>query len=99
MNNETLLFRIKFGLRIKELRIQKGLEQGVLAAALDKDKQFINRYENEGANPRADIVKEIAKVLALDKIDDLYNFKTINEEEVKKISEKINSRKNSKSFD
>jgi len=92
MKDETLLFRIKFGLRIKELRIAMKIDQGVLAAVLGKDKQFINRYENEGANPRADIVMEIAKVLKLEKIDDLYNFRTINEVEVIAIYKKIKKR-------
>ncbi len=93
MNKETLLFRIKFGLRIRELREIKNIEQGALAAVLGKDKQFINRYENEGANPRADIVQEIAKALLLDKIDELYDFKSIDEIEINKIYKKIKDKK------
>ena len=89
MKDETLLFRIKFGLRIKQLRTEKKIEQASLAAELNKDKQFINRYENEGANPRADIVKEIAMALKLENIDELYNFTDLNEAEVKKIYDKL----------
>ncbi|MEO6522506.1 MAG: helix-turn-helix transcriptional regulator [Mucilaginibacter sp.] len=89
MKDETFLFRIKFGLRIKELRIQRKIEQAVLASELNKDKQFINRYENEGANPRADIIQDIAKALKLDKIDELFDFKSLNESEIQKIYAKI----------
>jgi putative transcriptional regulator len=89
MNKETLLFRIKFGLRIKELRSKKNIEQAVLAAILGKDKQFINRYETQGANPRADIVKEIATALNLENIDELYDFKTLDEAEIKRIYDKL----------
>lgn len=92
MKDETLLFRIKFGLRIKELRIGKNIDQSVLSALLNKDKQFISRYENEGANPRADIVLEIATALKLESVDELYDFRTINEEEVIEISSKIKNR-------
>lgn len=89
MKDETLLFRIKFGLRIKELRTKKKVDQASLAAELNKDKQFINRYENEGANPRADIVQEIAKALNLEKIDELYDFTTLDAAEIKRIYEKL----------
>ena len=89
MENETLLFRIKFGLRIKELRTERKIEQAVLASDLNRDKQFINRYENEGANPRADIVQDLAQALNLDKIDELFDFKTLKKSEIEKIYEKI----------
>ena len=88
MKDETLLFRIRFGLRIKELRIERNIDQSVLSALLNKDKQFISRYENEGANPRADIVQEIAIALKLKTVDELYDFNTINEDEVNEICSK-----------
>ena len=91
MKDETLLFRIKFGLRIKQLRTAKKIEQAVLASYLNKDKQFINRYENEGANPRADIVQELAKALEIDSIDELYNFSTLDQSEVKRTYDKLKS--------
>ena len=88
MKDETLLFRIKFGLRIKELRTIKKIDQASLAAELNKDKQFINRYENDGANPRADIVQDLAKALGLKSIDELYDFSTLKEGEIKIVYEK-----------
>lgn len=89
MKDETLIFRIKFGLRIKELRIEKGIEQAVLASDLNKDKQFINRYENEGANPRADIIQDLANALRLNNIGDLFDFTSVKESEIQKVYEKI----------
>ncbi|MFD0795477.1 helix-turn-helix domain-containing protein [Mucilaginibacter litoreus] len=89
MKDETLLFRIKFGLRIKQLRVEKEIDQAVLASNLNKDKQFINRYENEGANPRADIIQEIAKVLKLDSIDKLFDFRTLNEADIQRLFKKV----------
>lgn len=94
MKDETLLFRIKFGLRIKELRIERNIDQNVLSALLNKDKQSISRYENDGANPRADIVLEIAKALELKSVDELFNFSTINDDEVNKIISKIRKKDN-----
>jgi len=89
MKDETLVFRIKFGLRIKQLRNRNKIDQASLAAHLNKDKQFINRYENAGANPRADIVQAIAKALNLEKIDELYNFNDLDPTEIKSIFEKL----------
>lgn len=92
MKDETLLFRIKFGLRIKEIRTKKKIDQASLAADLNKDKQFINRYENEGSNPRADIVQELANALKLNSIDELFDYSNISEADVKRIYEKIKDR-------
>jgi putative transcriptional regulator len=92
MKDETLLFRIKFGLRIKELRTKNKIDQASLAAELNKDKQFINRYENEGANPRADIVQHIANALGLNSIDELYDFRTLKQEEIRIIYDKIKNK-------
>lgn len=67
-------FRIKLGKRIAELRKRKNLEQSELAAILDgKDKQFINRYEKQGANPTAYILVQIAKALDVT-VDELLDF-------------------------
>lgn len=74
MDQEIIDFRIKLGKRIEQLRKKKGLEQTELAAILNgKDKQFINRYEKQGANPTAYILVQIAKALDV-KLDDLINF-------------------------
>lgn len=65
-------FRINLGRRIEQLRKQKKFEQGELAAIIGKDKQFINRYERQGANPTAYILVQIAdalKVTANDLLD------------------------------
>lgn len=56
-------FRKQLGERIEELRIAKKIEQGELAAMIGKDKQFINRYERQGANPTAFILVQIAQAL------------------------------------
>jgi putative transcriptional regulator len=74
MDQEIIDFRIKLGKRIEQLRKKKGLEQTELAAILNgKDKQFINRYEKQGANPTAYILVQIAKALDV-KLDELINF-------------------------
>lgn len=67
-------FRKKLGLKIADLRKKKNLEQSELAAILDgKDKQFINRYEKQGANPTAYILVQIAKALDVT-VDELLDF-------------------------
>jgi len=66
-------FRINLGRRIEQLRKQKKLEQGELAAIIGKDKQFINRYERQGANPTAYILVQIANALKVT-ANDLLDF-------------------------
>lgn len=67
-------FRVKLGKRIKERRIELGLTQPQLAVRLgSKDKQTINRYEKEGANPTIFNLIQIADALEL-KVDELLNF-------------------------
>ncbi len=65
MEQSQKLFRVKLGQRIEQLRKQKKIEQGVLAAMIGKDKQFINRYERQGANPTAYILVQIAEALEI----------------------------------
>lgn len=75
MEAKIIEFRKKLGKRIGELRKIKNLEQSELAAILDgKDKQFINRYEKQGANPTAYILVQIAKALDVT-VDELLDFK------------------------
>lgn len=93
MKDETLLFRIKFGLRLKELRVERKIEQAALASDLNKDKQFINRYENEGANPRADIVQQLANALKLDSIDELFKFDTLRQEDINRVYERLSTKR------
>lgn len=63
MDQSQQTFRIKLGQRIEQLREKRNLEQGALAAMIGKDKQFINRYERQGANPTAFILVQIAEAL------------------------------------
>lgn len=73
MEQSQKLFRVKLGQRIEQLRKQKKIEQGVLAAMIGKDKQFINRYERQGANPTAYILVQIAEALEVTP-NDLLDF-------------------------
>lgn len=74
MKQAVVDFRIKLGKRIAQLRMKSGLEQAELAAILDgKDKQFINRYEKQGANPTAYILLTIANALNVS-VNDLLDF-------------------------
>jgi len=71
MNKMTAAqFKRKLGNQILKLRTKKGLTQERVAHRMNKDKQFINRYEVEGANPTAYILKELAKALEVS-VDEL----------------------------
>lgn len=72
------IFRIKLGRRIKQIRQKEKLEQGVLASIIGKDKQFINRYEREGANPTAFILVQIAEALNVTP-NDLLDFSKLED--------------------
>ncbi|WDF66935.1 helix-turn-helix transcriptional regulator [Sphingobacterium oryzagri] len=74
MEQDHIDFRKRLGERIAELRVSRGMEQGELAAFINKDKQFINRYERQGANPTAFILVQIANALEVSP-NDLLNFK------------------------
>ena len=77
MKDDVKLFRKQLGKRILQLRNAKGLEQTELAAILDgKDKQFINRYEKQGANPTAYILVRLAKALNVG-VEELLDFSEI----------------------
>jgi len=79
MNDEVKTFRENLGKRILQLRVAKELEQTELAAILDgKDKQFINRYEKQGANPTAYILVNLAKALDVS-VDELLDFSKLTE--------------------
>lgn len=74
MNSETADFRIKLGLRIAQLRSIKGLTQQELAFRMGhRDRQVINRYEKEGANPTAFILLQLADALGTS-VDDILDF-------------------------
>lgn len=78
MEDDVRRFRIKLGKRIAQLRKRKNLDQTELAAILDgKDKQFINRYEKQGANPTAFLLIKIAKALSVS-LDELIDFSQLD---------------------
>ncbi len=74
MEEDVRKFRINLGKRIAQLRKRKNLDQTELAAILNgKDKQAINRYEKQGANPTAFLLVQIAKALSVS-LDELTDF-------------------------
>lgn len=78
MEEDVRRFRIKLGKRIAQLRKRKNLDQTELAAILNgKDKQFINRYEKQGANPTAFLLVQIAKALSVS-LDELMDFSELD---------------------
>ncbi|MDP2339076.1 MAG: helix-turn-helix transcriptional regulator [Bacteroidota bacterium] len=79
MEEDVRKFRINLGKRIAQLRKRKNLDQTELAAILNgKDKQFINRYEKQGANPTAFLLVQIAKALSVS-LDELVDFSELDE--------------------
>ena len=78
MEEDVRRFRIRLGKRIAQLRKRKNLDQTELAAILNgKDKQFINRYEKQGANPTAYLLIQIAKALSVS-LDELIDFSELD---------------------
>lgn len=78
MEEDVRRFRIRLGRRIAQLRKRKNLDQTELAAILNgKDKQFINRYEKQGANPTAYLLIQIAKALSVS-LDELTDFSELD---------------------
>lgn len=80
------------GLQIRNLRVKSGLEQGALASKINRDKQFLNRYEMEGANPGAFILDKLATALEVT-WNDLRDFSQISEGEVELIYKKLQKKK------
>ncbi|OCX54299.1 hypothetical protein BEL04_08555 [Mucilaginibacter sp. PPCGB 2223] len=78
MDAELKKFRSNLGKRIKQLRVKRGLDQSELAAIINKDKQVINRYEKQGANPTAYILSLLANALKVT-TDDLLDFSKLEE--------------------
>lgn len=68
-------FKILLGLRIQKLRKDSKLTQSELALKIGfKDKQIVNNYEKNGANPTAYNLVLIANALNVT-MDELFNFK------------------------
>ncbi len=61
MNEEELLKRI--GKRIKDLRIERGIEQQVLAAEIDYEKSNMSRLESGKLNLKIATLYKVAKAL------------------------------------
>ena len=95
MDEQLIRFRIRLGLRIKQLRLSINLEQSALASILERDKQFINRYELEGANPTADILVKLVRALGTT-FDNLFDFSKISEKEVETIFAKLQKKSTDK---
>jgi transcriptional regulator with XRE-family HTH domain len=74
MIENKVIFKQKLGKRIEQLRIEASLTQEKLGSLLDgKDRQFVNRYENEGANPTAYILVRLADALNVT-VNELLDF-------------------------
>jgi transcriptional regulator with XRE-family HTH domain len=71
-------FKQKLGNNITKRREELDLSQTQLAHRIGRDRQFINRYELEGANPTANILKELAEALEIS-IDELLDFSSEDE--------------------
>lgn len=73
-------FKMLLAKRIKQLRLAAGLTQGALAFKLGfKDKQVVNNYEVNGANPTAYNLVQLAKALNVS-LDELLDFSKLEEE-------------------
>ena len=67
-------FKIKLAKRIRQLRKEAHLSQAELAIRIGfKDKQIVNHYEINGANPTAYNLVLIAKALCVS-VDELLDF-------------------------
>jgi len=62
MGNEI----IKFGKKLKEVRLKKGLSQGDVARILGVHRSYISGLERGARNPSLLTVQKIAKALGVD---------------------------------
>lgn len=77
MDQAQKIFRINLGKRIEQERVKNGMDQSTLAAIIGRDKQFINRYERNGANPTAYILSQLSSALKITP-NDLLDFKKLD---------------------
>ncbi len=77
MDQAQKIFRINLGKRIEQERVKNGMDQSTLAAIIGRDKQFINRYERNGANPTAYILSQLSRALKVTP-NDLLDFKKLD---------------------
>ena len=59
----------KFGKRLKELRLQKGLSQETLANIADLDRTYIPSIEKGERNVSITVIEKLAKALGLSMTD------------------------------
>lgn len=72
-NKNEILNRL--GLRIKQIRVQKGITQSELARLSDKERQNIYRLEKGKINPSVHFLYEISDALSID-ISELFKNST-----------------------
>jgi transcriptional regulator with XRE-family HTH domain len=54
---------VRFGRRLREVRIEAGLKQGQVARAVDVDSKHISRLERGKVNPSFEIIFQLATAL------------------------------------
>lgn len=80
-------FNTKLGLRIRELRVIKGLKQGKLADLLDMERSNFTRIEGGKQHPKYSNLIKLAQILGVN-IKDIFDFEdTIKNE--KQLKEEI----------
>jgi transcriptional regulator with XRE-family HTH domain len=60
---------VRFGKRIKELRIVAGITQDGLAAKIDMDRSYVGFIERGERNPSLEVVFNIAMALGVKPVD------------------------------
>lgn len=58
--------RVEFGLRLKALRLQRGLSQEALTELAGLDKNYITEAERGKANPTLETIGTLAEALGVD---------------------------------
>lgn len=76
---------MQLGLRIKELRAERGLSQDRLAEKMDANVSYISSVERGRENPTIDFLEKVAAALKVELVD-LFNstWLGMNERELKK---------------
>jgi transcriptional regulator with XRE-family HTH domain len=66
--------KIQFGLKIKQLRIEKGLSQEALAHKADIDRTYVPGIESGKRNVSIVVIEKLAKALTIE-LTEIMNFK------------------------
>ncbi|MBQ8460314.1 helix-turn-helix transcriptional regulator [bacterium] len=82
----------KLGLRIRELRLAKGLKQGELADLLNMERSNLTRIESGKQRPNDENLIKLAGILNIE-IKDLFDFSHIDSRQnlIKKIHSGLNA--------